>query len=304
MSPFRLGLGVAALTALLWEIGALAPAHPQPWTSLDLRAYFFPAYEAFYGALRAGAPMLWNPYQLCGMPWLGTLQGGFFYPPHALYLILPTPWALASSTVLHLALAAAGTAVFARRAGSSPASAALAAVVFTGAGMLRTMQLWPYFLETCAWLPLGALAVLELTREAPMRGTLGVALASGMSWLAGSPQATAFSCYAWAALLVARLVVARPSVVVWARATGAFAVGLLAGALLGAITLLPALELAGQGVRRPTTLGPDLMYPLDAPNPHGIWSLWLATGSRALLLAALGLAPLAFLARSPALVLW
>ena len=50
--------------------------------------------------------MLWNPYQLCGIPWLGTLQGGFFYPPHLVYLFLPTPWALALCTSLHLALAA------------------------------------------------------------------------------------------------------------------------------------------------------------------------------------------------------
>src|SRR4029453_2936917 len=144
--------------------------------------YFFPTYHAFYGAVRAGAPMLWNPYQLCGMPWVGTLQGGFFYPPHLLYLLLPTTRALAVSTVLHLALAAAGTALFARRAGISGAGAALAAAVFTFAGLLRAMQLWPYFLESCAWLPFGALAVLELSGR-PARAAIHLAFASGMSWL-------------------------------------------------------------------------------------------------------------------------
>ena len=68
-------LGVAGLTVLLWGIGALSPAHLRHWTALDLHWYFFPTYDAFYGAVRAGAPMLWNPYQLCGMPWVGTLQG-------------------------------------------------------------------------------------------------------------------------------------------------------------------------------------------------------------------------------------
>ena len=160
MSPLRLGLGVAALTALLWEIGALSPWHPRDWTALDLHWYFVPSYQAFYGAVAAGAPMLWNPYQLCGMPWLGTLQAGFFYPPHLLYVVLPTPLALASSTVLHLALAAGGTAAFARCSGISPAGATLAGAVFAFAGTLRSMQLWPYFVETTTWLPIGALAIL------------------------------------------------------------------------------------------------------------------------------------------------
>ena len=91
MSPRRLGLAVAALMTVLWAVGALVPPPRLHGTALDLRWYFFPLYEAFYGALRAGAPMLWNPYQACGMPVVGTLQGGFFYPPHVLYLVLPIP---------------------------------------------------------------------------------------------------------------------------------------------------------------------------------------------------------------------
>jgi hypothetical protein len=304
MSPLRLGLGVATLTAVLWEIGALTPWHPRPWASLDLHFYFFAAYETFFGAVRAGAPILWNPYQLCGMPWLGTLQGGFFYPPHLLYLILPTPWALGLSTVLHLALAAGGAAAFARRGGVSAAGAILAAAVFAFAGTLRTMQLWPYFLEASAWLPLGALAILEVTGDRPLRGTIALAFASGMSWLAGCPQATVFACYAWAALLAARLVVARPAAPALARAVAGFAVGLGAGVLLGAVALLPGFELAREGIRRTTTLSLDFMYPFGPPPPQKIWSLWLATGSPVLLIAALALVAPAVLSGSRTLVLW
>src|SRR5687767_9067978 len=105
MSPLWIGLGVAALTALLWGIGALRPWQSAP-SALDLHWYFLPTYEAFFTGLRDGIPMLWNPYQLCGMPWLGTLQGGFFYPPHVIYLLLPTDWAAGLSTAFHLMLAA------------------------------------------------------------------------------------------------------------------------------------------------------------------------------------------------------
>src|SRR5262245_9433280 len=162
MSARAVGIAVAALTAALWAIGALPPPHPLAWTSLDLRWYFYPQYEAFYGALRDGAPMAWNPYQLGGMPLLGTLQAGFFYPFHVLYVLLPTPWALAASTALHVALAAGAAAAFGRRAGLSSPAATLAGIAFATTGTLRHWQLWPYLLEASAWLPVGAIGVLDV----------------------------------------------------------------------------------------------------------------------------------------------
>lgn len=303
MSPLWLGLGVAALTALLWGIGALTPWLPSE-SALDLHWYFLATYEAFFGALRAGTPILWNPYQLCGMPWLGTLEGGFFYPPDVLYVLFPTRWALALSTAFHLTLAAGGTAAFARRAGLSAAAATLAAAVFTFAGYLRGTQLWPYLFEASTWLPFGALAILDLTGAGQRRGTIILALASGMSWLAGGPQATVFACYAWGALFAARLLAARPPITDLARAVGGLVVGVVAGALLAAVALLPGFELAREGVRRTSTLDIQSMYPFGAPTPSGVWNVWLGTGPHILLLAALGLVPWTLLSPSRALVLW
>jgi hypothetical protein len=178
----------------------------------------------------------------------------------------------------------------------------LAAAVFVYAGPLRTMQLLPYFLEASAWLPLGALAVLALTGDRPGRGVLGLALASGMSWLAGSPQATVFACYAWAALLAARLLVPPRPPAVFARITGGFAVGLVAGLLLAALALLPAFELAREGLRPTATLDLEVMYPFDPVAPRQVWNLWLASGSPVLLLGVLALVPLAVLSGPSALL--
>ena len=92
--------GLAAVTALFWANRIAWPRRPLPITTTDVWVYFYPTYEAFYARLRAGVVPLWNPYLLCGLPWIGTLQGGFFYPPHVLYLLLPTYAALAASGVL------------------------------------------------------------------------------------------------------------------------------------------------------------------------------------------------------------
>src|SRR6185369_9698432 len=116
------------------------------------------------------------------------LQGGFFYPPHLLYLLLPTYAALAASAVLHLALAAVSTLAFARRAGLGSAAAALAALLFTMRGSLPQWLLWPNMAEAAAWLPLGMLAVRRLAESPSRRAVALLALAMAASALAGSPQ--------------------------------------------------------------------------------------------------------------------
>jgi hypothetical protein len=293
MSAARIGLGVAALAALAWQLGALQPYQPRAWTAIDLHWQFVPIYEGYFGSIRRGAPMLWNPYQLCGMPAVGTLEGGFFYPPHLLYLLLPTAWALALSTLQHVALAAGGTAAFARRSGISPVGALFAAAVFTFAGPLRGMQLWPVMLEAIAWLPVGGIAILDLTGAARRRGAILLACASGMSWLAGYPQATVLACYAWGALFGARLLVARPGVAAAASALGALLVGLSAGVLLAAVALLPGLELAREAVRGTSSLDVPSMYPFGVPSVDALWRGLLGTDARVLTVVALALAPLA-----------
>ena len=42
---------------------------------VDLVTYFYPTYEETYRRIAHGVLPLWNPYQLCGMPWLATFAG-------------------------------------------------------------------------------------------------------------------------------------------------------------------------------------------------------------------------------------
>jgi len=303
MSPRALGVSVAALTAVLWAIGALPAPHPLAWTSLDLRWYFYPQYEAFYGALRDGAPMAWNPYQLGGMPLLGTLQAGFFYPFHVLYLLLPTPWALAASIALHVALAAGTAAAFGRRAGLSSPAAMLAGIVFATAGTMRHWQLWPYLLEASAWLPLGAIGVLDVTGDRRARGVLLLASANGLSWLAGGPQGTAFAIYAWTGLLAARLLFPGDAAVDRPRAVLSAAAALVAGGLVGTVALWPAYELANDGVRVTRTLAKGLLYPVATPQPSGVVKMWIVSEPWAMR-PALALAPFGLLAGPRWLAAW
>jgi hypothetical protein len=254
------GLTLAGLVVLFWAVRVAWPGRELTLPSTDLWVYFYPTYRAAYDWLAAGTLPLWNPYLLCGLPWLGTVQGGFFYPPHVLYLVLPTHLGLAASAVLHLVFIALCTAAFARRVSATAAAGVLAGMLFTLRGMIPHWLLWPSMIEAAAWLPLGALATLEIGRRTSGRAAGVLALSTGASLLAGYPQVTIYLVYGWAALLAGVLVARRAPPVRWIAAASLFAAALLLGTLAGAVQLLPGLELAQAGTRAAHVLTPGEMY--------------------------------------------
>ncbi|MEW5987185.1 MAG: hypothetical protein AB1791_11165, partial [Chloroflexota bacterium] len=83
----------------------------------DTFLYFYPYWQAAAEALRAGRVPLWNPDLFMGAPFLANSQVGFFYPLNwPLWLLLPTPYAVSASILLHLFIAGWGTYLAGRRA--------------------------------------------------------------------------------------------------------------------------------------------------------------------------------------------
>jgi hypothetical protein len=272
--------------------------------NLDVDLYFYPLYEATYRRIAAGALPTWNPYQLCGIPWLATLQAGVFYPFHALYLVLPLHLGLATSHAIHLPLAALAMIAFARRAGLALPAAVLAALLFTIRGMLALSLAAPNYVEAVAWLPLGALGVWELAGERPAGGMALLATATAMSFLAGYPQPTAYMLYTWATLVVAALIAARAvparSVATAARFAGAVGTGTLAAG----VQLLPALELVRDGAHR--AISTEAMSPFGlSPAAAILASSAIAGSAFSWGVTALGLAAIAVLnRRARTLAVW
>jgi hypothetical protein len=295
---------VVALVVAFWVTRLVLPGRSQGLASGDLRFYFYPTYEAFFGLLRRGRFVAWNPYQLCGIPWLGTVQAAFFYPPHVLYLLLPTRLALGASSLLHLILIALTTLLFVRRAGLGGAAALIAVVVFTLRGTVPEWVRWPYLLEAIAWLPLGCIALLDIVGGPTGGGVALLATATGMSWLAGGPQATVFILYTWPALLLALLLGARVGPGRWLAAGTAAAAGIGLGTLVGAVEILPGLDLAREGTRATHRLDLALLFQFGDPGLSVLRDL--VTGS-ALSFGVIGLAlaPAALLERRHrTLVFW
>lgn len=300
---FLWALGLAAVVALYWWARLVHPGRIIGFANSDLLLYHYPTYDAAYDWLARGLLPLWNPYQLCGIPWLATLQGGFFYPGHVLYLLLPTYLAIAAASLLHLLLLALSMATFVRRVGLGAASVALAAPLFVMRGVPPQLVLFPNHLEAMAWLPLGAIGVHGLVRGEGVGATLWLAVAMAASWLAGAPQFTVYLLYAWGTLLLALLVDARAPIGRWIGAGGRCAAAVGLGTLIAAVQLLPAVELTSIGNRPTAVLTLAEMWPLGTERrllPH------LLAGTPASLgVVGVSLAAAAIIAcRHRALVAW
>jgi hypothetical protein len=301
-TSLRHALALGMIVALFWASRLVIPGHLEGMFAGDLRLYHYPTYETFFRLLARGELPRWNPYQLCGLPWLGPPTGGFFYPPHLLHLILPTHAALAASSLLHLVLIALTTALFVRRAGLGAPPAALAALLFALRGTVRAWVLLPSILEAAAWLPLGCLAVLRLSHERSARAAGLLAVTTAASWLAGGLQATVYLFYAWAALLVALLAGDRSPARQRLASAMLFAAALGLGSLAAAVQLAPSLEMAGEGTRA-GRLDESHLYPF--PNPgFGLLHLAVAGHQVSFGIVGLSLVPAALLATRHRLLGW
>jgi hypothetical protein len=214
----------------------------------DLHGTFLPKYEAAAHAILVEHRVpLWNPYEFCGLPLLGSGQGAVLYPPVWLaFGTLPRWAALQAFYAFHVALLAWGAARYLRRhAIGSLAAAAVPFVAVAGlfAGPSRCGYDHPSFVASVAWVPWILLAAERAVADGlrPWAGWL--AAAAGMQWLTGYPDFPMD-----VAPLVAVVVLAAPGGSL-GRKLAVVVVGLGVGAALGAVQILPLAEAARESPR-------------------------------------------------------
>ncbi len=120
----------------------------------DAYHYFTPLWAARDAALRAGQLPLWTQDLFMGAPLLADSQLGTFYPPNWLTVWLPAWTALKVSVYIHVAWAAIGAFLLARRAlsvGLLPA--VIAAGVFALGGVVGAHAEQINQLQGIAWMP-------------------------------------------------------------------------------------------------------------------------------------------------------
>ena len=209
----------------------------------DVFLYFYPYWHAAAAALRGGRIPLWNPNLFMGAPFLANSQAGVFYPLNwPLWWLLPTPYAVSASILLHLFMAFVGVYLAARRLLRLPATAAwLSALFFALGGYLTAQVEHVNQLQGLAWLPWFLVVLAPADRPRAWRRALFVAALFALQLLAGHTQTafiTGVGVGAW--LLVRWLLADRRQA---ARALATLAAGALLALPLAAVQLLPTLEL-------------------------------------------------------------
>jgi hypothetical protein len=278
-------LGLALLAAAVWvhRIEIERPRSHAELLQADAYRYFYPTAVYLHRELREGRIPLWNPYQLAGQPYLALHVPAALYPPSLLLLAsLPPLPALAAHAVLHLFVAGLFTWLFAGRLGLSPPARLAAAVAYMLARSLQVGFYMTPFLSTPAWLPALLWASHGLASEATPRWGAALGAALALAFLGGHSQAFVYevqvaALYGLFALFAVAPAGRRARVVGLAVAAGALAFA------LAAPQVLPALELARQGVRGLGGLRYEQVA-LSAVAPAGL----LAGVLRALAPASLG----------------
>ncbi len=219
-----------------------------PWTILqwDALGQYYPWRTFAARQLQSGILPLWNPHQFCGTPFLANGQSAVFYPLNFVFWIFDPAFAFGVSAFLHTLLAAFGTYFLAQIYKLSRAASLLSAIAFGFCGYLAAWILLPTLANTAAWLPV-LLAVVSgqwseeqaqkklLTAHWPLSTGLACAL------LAGHPQIFFFLLLA---LALQALFAPQKG-----RAMGQLILSSALAGLLGAIQLLPMIELAKGGHR-------------------------------------------------------
>lgn len=219
----------------------------------DLAVFFIPPRLLWTNILRGGEFPLWDPYSLSGHPLFATLQPGVLYPLNVLLLVLPFDLAFNWTVIIHFPLAGIFTYILLRELGASVAGSILAAVTFMLSGYLFSVHNVISTLFTVAWTPLVIFLFLRTLKSGSfvyscLSGlTLAVMLLGGgiealfgticlLLFLAFFPSVFDFGDDA---AVYAGL---KKRLVLWAVMTAVFL-------LLGAVQLLPFLELARQSTR-------------------------------------------------------
>jgi hypothetical protein len=228
-----------------------------PWNILqwDALGQYFP--WRFFAAkqLQSGVLPLWNPYQFAGAPFIANGQSAVFYPFHFPFWIASSENGIARafgvSALLHTLLAGWGTYALLQNWKLSRAASLLGAVAFGFCGYLAAWVVLPTLANTASWLPLCVL-LLERATPSSSAGTdwkivAFLSLALACTLLAGHAQ---IFFYIGVALFLRALFL--PQI---ARALGALFFACAGCALLGAIQILPILELARNGHRAGSTPG-------------------------------------------------
>ncbi len=208
---------------------------------------------------------LWNPYDLCGTPFLAFAHANALYPLNFLYLLFDFPLAMSLAVLLHLLIAALGSYFLFRQFGASENSSLICSLAYTLAGFLFTNLNFSASFYSAAWLPLVFLFGIRLGRNPSRLNFLGLILAAALCLYGGDLEVAVFGLLT---LMGLQLILKSGG-----KALLLIGLALLLSGLIFLAQFLPALELVHNSIRA----GSEIMISL--PPKSVVLGLLGVTGS-------------------------
>jgi hypothetical protein len=285
-APFEPGtrfwLLVMAIVPLLafWEGFSLS----RVFYVRDLSFYYWPVHVWARRTLLSGELPLWDPYPGLGQSAIGEAARHLLFPPAVLFRVL-LPDALGFNLFVAAASAAGAVGMFLfLRKDRSASGAAFGALVFALSGPILSLGNMPNHAWTIALTPWCFLAAREIAKGTPIRGLVGLAVATGLQALAAEPVSMAVTS-GLCVLFAATISESRSRA---ARAAGLALAGSAAGFALAAAQTVPLLDAVLRSQRaavvsgnvlpvHPLALVETLAWPIFG-NPFDRWdaaSPWL-----------------------------
>lgn len=221
--------------------------------------------------IQAGHWPLWNPYLGAGTPLAANLQTAAFYPPNALFLLMPVERAFGWELALHVALAALSAYYLGRTLGLTRLGALIVGLAYGGGGYIISRWVFPSMVCAAAWLPLMLALTERLIRHASSKSRspasragaripywiLDIALLAlviALQLLAGHAQTSFYSAVITAAFALFRLAqqqtpIHESRIRASLLGLGSVLLSALWGIALAAIQLLPTAELTANSQR-------------------------------------------------------
>jgi hypothetical protein len=264
-------LVVVALLARPMLVGGI-------YTHDDLGWLQFPIRYLYAQALTSGEDLLWTPQLSNGMYLHGEGQVGMYHPLHwILYRTLPLEWAFNLEFILSYVWMFPGMYLMLGRFGLPAYASLFGALVFTFSGfnLLHSVHLNAIaVISHIPWLIVAIDIVLRtMDRRKLAAAQLSISLLTGSELLLGQPQYVWFSALAEGLFIVWRL---KGSVTWWRIPM--LVLAKLVGVMLGAVQLLPTLDVLARSMRIDPSVDFVLRFSLHPINLVQLWSPFALEG--------------------------
>lgn len=212
---------------------------------------FYPWRHFAFKQIAVGRLPTWNPYVGAGAPLLANYQTGVFYPPHWLILVLPDPDAMSLLAAGHIFWAGLGMWLFTGALGLPRFGRGVSTLAFgLSSCLIARFGSFPT-VEASAWMPWVFWLVHRVIAQRQTREAGWLALAVGMQLLTGHAQTTWYSLVGvglYALWQIGWRMRSRPRRQ-QVRALVLLCLGMLLGAAIAAVQLIPTAEYLSQSQR-------------------------------------------------------